>query len=184
MKYSFLTLVFCGALAVPAFAQVESKPKAAETPTLNVTTGPQTAISTPTPQTPKAPDWMEQARAMEQTTVEWMEAEHDFGKIIEGDIAKYTFHFKNTGEYPLKLVRVKASCGCTTPSFSDGEIAPGEEGYVEIAFNSAHKVGFQNKAVTVTGNFEGTNMVLRFKGEVVAKPAETVSIIELADGFV
>ena len=117
---------------------------------------------------------MEEASSMKQTSVEWLEPEFDFGKIEQGTVAKHTYKFKNTGDAPLKLTRVKASCGCTTPNWSKEEIAPGEEGFVEINFNSAGKMGMQHKSVTVTGNFSGTNQLLRFKGEIVKpEPAET-----------
>ena len=170
MKYG-ITLVAAIALGISALS---AQPGGNQQQEVQVApaTGNQIQIATPQPQQPKLPAYMEEAKAMEPTTVEWYEYEHDFGKIIEGEVVKYTFHFKNTGDQPLKLLRVKPSCGCTTPSFTEGDIAPGEEGFIEVAFNSAHKRGFQSKAVTVTGNFEGTNMILRFKGEVVAPETE------------
>ncbi len=113
------------------------------------------------------PDYIVEAEAMEATTVEWDQELHDFGKIIQGTKAKHTFKFTNTGEHPLKITRVKPSCGCTSPSYSKEEIGPGEEGFVEVVFNSAGRKGTQNKAVTVTMNTEEKNKVLRFKGEVV-----------------
>lgn len=177
MKYAISTLLIAAMSCLTAYAQpgqTESEEAAPSTITVTPSTGTQTPVTAPQPQTPRLPAYMEEAKNMEQTSVEWYENLHDFGKIIEGDIAKYTFHFKNTGDHPLKLVRVKPSCGCTTPSYTQEEIAPGEEGYIEVAFNSAHKRGFQNKAVTVTGNFEGTNMILRFKGEVVPVEAPAV----------
>lgn len=115
----------------------------------------------------KRPAYIEEAESMTQTTVEWQAEMHDFGNITQGDIAKHTFTFKNTGEHPLKITRVKPSCGCTTPSYSTEEVAPGEEGFIEVAFNSKGRSGTQNKAVTVTMNTPTRNKVLRFKGEVV-----------------
>ncbi len=119
-----------------------------------------------TGQRPQRPAYMEQADAMEPTTVEWYQAEHDFGEIKAGETVKHTYRFKNTGDQPLKLTRVKASCGCTTPSWSKEAIAPGEEGFIEVAFNSRGKRGPQRKSVVVTGNFEPVNKILRFQGEV------------------
>ena len=55
---------------------------------------------------------------------------HDFGSIEEGVQATVTFTFKNTGNAPLILNSVKASCGCTTPKWTKEPIAPGSEGQV------------------------------------------------------
>lgn len=187
MKYAITGLLIIGLGLTSAFAQPGEAPSTSETErapvTVTPTTGAQIPSAAPRPQTPRLPSYMEEANGMEQTTVEWYENEHDFGKIVEGEVATYTYKFKNVGEHPLKLVRVKASCGCTTPSYSKEEIAPGEEGMVQIAFNTSHKVGFQNKAVTVTGNFPGTNQILRFKGEVVKPEAEQAPAVEAESGI-
>lgn len=118
------------------------------------------------PAAPAQPAYIQQAKQMAPTTVEWFETQHDFGSITQGSTVSHTFRFKNNGTEPLKLTRVKPSCGCTTPEWSREEIAPGEEGFIEVKFNSTGKSGVQSKAVTVTGNFEGTNQILRFRGEI------------------
>ncbi|MEM6348768.1 MAG: DUF1573 domain-containing protein [Bacteroidota bacterium] len=122
------------------------------------------------PAAPAQPAYIQQAKEMAPTSVEWFETQHDFGSITQGETVSHTFRFKNNGTEPLKLTRVKPSCGCTTPEWSREEIAPGEEGFIEVKFNSTGKSGVQSKAVTVTGNFEGTNQILRFRGEI-KKPA-------------
>jgi hypothetical protein len=119
------------------------------------------------PNQPARPAYMEQAESMPQTTVDWGETNHDFGNIKSGEVVKHTYRFTNAGDQPLKLTRVKASCGCTTPSWSKEAIAPGEEGFIEVAFNTRGKSGPQRKTVVVNGNFEPTTMILRFQGEVV-----------------
>lgn len=162
MKRFLLTAWAFVLTAAVVFAQNE-----VEKPSIQVapTSSQQSAVAAP--MQPQLPAYMEEAQNMETTRVEWDEVVHDFGEIIEGEVAKHRYVFTNTGNHPVKLTRVKPSCGCTAPSYSQGEIAPGDSGYVDIAFNSRGKLGMQNKAVTVTGNFEGTNMILRFKGEVV-----------------
>jgi hypothetical protein len=133
---------------------------------------PKPAPAQTAPAQPQRPAFITEAENMPQTSVEWLNTAHDFGDIPEGEIAKHTFTFRNTGEHPLKLTRVRASCGCTTPSWSKEAIQPGEEGFIEVAFNSRGRRGKQTKAVTVTGNFSGLNMVLRFTGEVVPQQGE------------
>ncbi|KKS67408.1 MAG: hypothetical protein UV36_C0008G0016 [Parcubacteria group bacterium GW2011_GWC2_42_6] len=57
---------------------------------------------------------------------------HDFKKIKEQDgLATTVFKFKNTGDAPLVINRVQASCGCTTPTWTKEPILPGKTGEIE-----------------------------------------------------
>lgn len=120
---------------------------------------------------PPQPAWIVKAESMAKTEVEWYEQSHDFGKIVEGDVVTHTFRFKNVGDHPLQLTRVKPSCGCTSPEWSDEPIAPGEEGLVSVSFNSSHKRGMQSKSVVITYNGNPINKVLTFRAEVQPKEA-------------
>ena len=56
---------------------------------------------------------------------------HDFGKIKEdGGKVEYKFMFTNTGDSPLILTNVRASCGCTSPTWTEKPIMPGQKGFV------------------------------------------------------
>lgn len=103
------------------------------------------------------------------TTIQFEEENHTFGKIIEGNIAEHVFKFKNSGDNPLIIKNVKASCGCTTPDWSKDPVAPGGEGYIKVSFDSNGKVGTQNKSVTVELNTAEKVRTLSFTGEVVPK---------------
>jgi hypothetical protein len=103
------------------------------------------------------------------TTAEFIEDNHNFGEIPEGDKVSHTFKFKNTGSNPLKVENVKPSCGCTTPDWSREDVAPGAEGFVTVEFDSKGKTGVQKKSVTVTfANTDPKNKMLQFQGEVIA----------------
>ena len=157
-------------VVTPKPAAVKEQQPAPAPATINVApTSP--SVQATKPPAPPRPAYLEEAETMKATTVEWFETSYDFGNIDAGDIVKHTYRFKNTGSEPLKLTRVKASCGCTTPSWTKEAIEPGEEGFIEVAFNTRGKMGPQRKTVVVTGNFEPLTMVLRFQGEIV-KPAE------------
>jgi hypothetical protein len=121
------------------------------------------------PAAPARPAWMVKAESMPKTSVEWYEQSHDFGQITEGDVVTHTFRFKNVGDNPLQLTRVKPSCGCTSPEWSDEPIAPGDEGLVTVSFNSSHKRGMQSKSVVITFNGNPINKVLTFRAEVKPK---------------
>jgi Protein of unknown function (DUF1573) len=103
------------------------------------------------------------------TTVEFMEDNHNFGEIPDGDKVSHTYKFRNTGSNPLKVENVKPSCGCTTPDWSREDVAPGAEGFVTVEFDSKGKTGVQKKSVTVTfANTDPKNKMLQFQGEVIA----------------
>lgn len=149
--------------------QLKAKPVAQPAQPTQISLSPQapsSAAAPATPAPPKQPDYMEKATTMAQTTVEWEQVEHNYGKVKTGAVVKHTFKFKNTGTEPLLLTRVKASCGCTTPSYSKEPIPPGGEGFIDVSFNTAGKSGIQRKSVTVTSNSQPLNMALRINGEV------------------
>jgi len=76
----------------------------------------------------------------------------EFEDITEGDVVTKVFKFTNTGEAPLIISNATSSCGCTVPSFTKAPIAPGEEGELEVKYNSRGKKNQDNKVVRVTAN--------------------------------
>lgn len=78
---------------------------------------------------------------------------HEFGDIVQGDKVEETFKFTNTGNEPLIITNVQVTCGCTTPKgWPRDPIPPGGKAEVTIGFNSAGKMGRQNKVVTIVSN--------------------------------
>lgn len=85
--------------------------------------------------------------------ITWEKKSHDFGNIFQGDRVEHTFHFTNTGNEPLIITNVQVSCGCTTPKgWPRDPIPPGGSGEITVSFNSAGKMGKQNKPVTLVTN--------------------------------
>jgi hypothetical protein len=92
----------------------------------------------------------------------------DFGKIAEEDQkATYVFNFTNTGNTPLVVSRVHASCGCTTPTWTKEPIEPGKKGSVTVAYNPLGRPGVFTKTITVFTNASEENVTLLIKGEVI-----------------
>ncbi|MEZ4829586.1 MAG: DUF1573 domain-containing protein [Bacteroidia bacterium] len=170
-RYSFLAAIAIMALAAcQTSGSTEDKTAADNNSSVQVSPNGQTLAgqSTDPSTTPKVPDFQAKAEEMAKTSVEFTAEEYDYGQVQAGTNVTHQFKFKNTGTEPLVLTRVKASCGCTTPSYSKDPIPPGGEGFIDVVFNSAGKSGVQNKTVTVTGNFEGNiNKILRISGEVL-----------------
>jgi hypothetical protein len=98
--------------------------------------------------------------------VEWVEQNHDFGKIRQGEPATFEFKFTNKGSVPLILTNASPSCGCTTPDWTKTPVMPGQQGFVKATFNAASPGGF-NKTITVTANVEQGTIPLIIRGEVL-----------------
>lgn len=95
------------------------------------------------------------------------EMQFDFGTINSGEKVTHVFSFTNSGTADLIISQVKASCGCTTPSYPENPIAPGERGEIQVVFNSEGIAGQIDKDVTVLANTTPTTRVLRLTGEVI-----------------
>lgn len=94
---------------------------------------------------------------------------HDFGTLTEGDTVEHNFAFTNTGEFPLIINNITASCGCTTPDWPREPVAPGSTSSVRVRFNSRGKMGEQNKTITIFANTEPAMTDLQFKALVKPK---------------
>ena len=77
---------------------------------------------------------------------------HDFGDIEQGTKVSHVFAFENSGTQPLILSNVLTTCGCTATDWPRDPVAPGGGGKIEVSFNSAGKMGKQNKVITVVSN--------------------------------
>jgi|SRR5690606_4489866 hypothetical protein len=103
-----------------------------------------------------------------KTTIAFDHTEYDFGTITEGDKVTHTYTFTNTGKHPLVIVKTKASCGCTVPSFSKEPVLPGEKGSISVLFNSTKRVGHQQKSVMIYSNAQSEAISVSFKAHVVS----------------
>jgi hypothetical protein len=105
--------------------------------------------------------------------IKFTELSHNFGTVIEGDIARYEFKFTNEGTDPLVLENVHASCGCTTPKWPRDPIAPGASEMIIAEYNSNGRPGTFNKQITVNSN--GGEVVLTITGVVSKEPEKPKS---------
>lgn len=105
--------------------------------------------------------------------ITWEDNAFDFGEIIAGEKVEHTFKFSNTGTEPLVITNVQVTCGCTTPKgWSRDPIAPGKRAELVVQFNSAGKIGRQNKVVIVISNALEGNSQVTFTATVLEKKAQ------------
>jgi len=104
------------------------------------------------------------------------ELTYNFGNISEADgPASHAFTIKNTGDAPLVITRVTASCGCALPEWNKEPIAPGKTGQLKVTFNPKGRPGPFHKTVSIYSNGKKGSYTLAIKGNVT--PKATLPII-------
>lgn len=99
----------------------------------------------------------------------FVEKAHDFGTIKEaGGPVSHTFEFTNTGNEPLVIINVNASCGCTRPEYSKEPIKPGKKGKIKVTYNPAGRPGEFSKDVKIRTN-GNKRPILKITGTVIPK---------------
>ncbi len=117
------------------------------------------------------PQQFSSAFAQGKAEIKFTETSFDFGKIQEADgDASHEFTFTNTGDAPLVLSRVTASCGCTTPEYSKEPIAPGKKGVIKATYGAKGRPGMFTKTISVYTNVQEAPITLTIKGEVIPIP--------------
>jgi hypothetical protein len=106
------------------------------------------------------------ADAANAPVMKFVKPAQDFGKIKSGSKVTSDFKFTNTGKSPLIITDAVATCGCTKPEWPKGPIKPGESGNIHVTFNSAGKMGLQDKMITVTANTSPAQNMVHLIGEV------------------
>jgi len=102
--------------------------------------------------------------------IQFEKMDHNFGRIREeGGPAIFSFKFTNTGNVPLIIQGVEASCGCTTPEWSQEPILPGKTGLIKVSFDPLQRPGAFAKSITVNANVPKNTRVLTISGEVIEK---------------
>ena len=91
---------------------------------------------------------------------------HNYGEIKYNSDGTCEFTFKNTGKEPLLLTNVKASCGCTTPTWPKQPRESGKEGTIVVKYNTKIKGAF-TKSIRVYSNAKTNLITLKITGTVV-----------------
>lgn len=101
-----------------------------------------------------------------QAAIKFDKEIHEFGTLLQGEVASYSFHFTNTGDAPLIISTVNSSCGCTVGDYPHEPIAPGKKGDIKVTYNSSGHRGFQSRTLTVMSNTIPAKTTLRIKATV------------------
>lgn len=100
----------------------------------------------------------------------------DLGIIWQGDKPSCEFEISNTGDADLRLLRVVASCGCTTHKLKKNQLCPGETTTLHVNYDSS---GTNSKALVVYKDLElltndKSHPLCQAKIKAVVKPRFTI----------
>lgn len=100
--------------------------------------------------------------------IAFSEKEHDFGTFRESEgVVSHDFIFTNSGNAPLIINDVKASCGCTTPQWTKEPLLPGRTGTIRVSFDPKARPGSFNKTINVNSNADVPSVILSIHGVVI-----------------
>lgn len=102
---------------------------------------------------------------------EFEETTHDFGNIHEenGKVS-HEFKFTNKGSAPLLITEIIPSCGCTTPTWPQEAVAPGQSAVIKAEFDPMGRPGEIHKTLTIKANTEPATSEVYLTGMVIPKP--------------
>jgi len=102
---------------------------------------------------------------------EFEETTHDFGNIHEenGKVS-HEFKFTNKGTAPLLITEIVPSCGCTTPTWPQEAVAPGQSAVIKAEFDPMGRPGEIHKTLTIKANTEPATSEVFLTGMVIPKP--------------
>ncbi|AQX08266.1 MULTISPECIES: DUF1573 domain-containing protein [Elizabethkingia] len=100
-----------------------------------------------------------QSIAFDKTTLE-------YGDIAQNSNGERFFTITNTGDKPLILTNVKASCGCTTPQWSKDPILPGKSAKLKVGYDTKFTGTFKKLIEVYSNDPESQRSVIWIAGNV------------------
>lgn len=112
--------------------------------------------------------WLAPTLSFAQPSVVFDAPKHDMGSILWNNPAIARFTIKNSGDKPLAIENIEASCGCTVTKWDKKNIAPGTSSEISVSYN-AEMLGHFTKQVAVYTNASKRPTYLTIYGNVVAQ---------------
>ena len=97
------------------------------------------------------------------TTIETDKMVHDFGTIPKNSSTHAVFTVTNSGNRPLVIFHVSASCGCTNVDWERHPIEPEKTTAIRVEMNP-DDVGYFNKTLEVYCNIQESSFKLTITG--------------------
>ncbi|KMQ67872.1 hypothetical protein ACM39_11055 [Chryseobacterium sp. FH2] len=108
-------------------------------------------------------------------TITFDQTTFDYGTIKPSSDGTRFFTVTNTGDKPLVISNVKASCGCTTPEFNTDPIMPGKTAKIKVGYNTAINGPFNKMIEVFSNDAANSRTVIYIKGNVDANAPEVAA---------
>lgn len=104
---------------------------------------------------------------------------YNFGTVEFGNQKiNATFIFTNNSPIDFTIKDVKASCGCTVPSWPENPIKPGHKGVITATFDPTNLAGEVDKTIEIFANYNVImSKIVRIKGIIKEPVVQDRSII-------
>lgn len=83
---------------------------------------------------------------------------YNFGQAKEGDKVAIVFDLTNTSESQLEVLKLSASCGCSTPTLPKTLFEPNETIQMTVVFDTIGKRGTNEKSIWVDYKLDGKEL--------------------------
>jgi hypothetical protein len=91
----------------------------------------------------------------------------NFEPVKMGTTVKAEFKLANKGKSDLKILKMKAACGCTVAKLDNKTIKRKKEAIIQVEFNTTNRRGNQHKTLTIISNDpKNPVIVLHIQGKV------------------
>lgn len=112
----------------------------------------------------------------------WLENQYDFGLFKEAAGPKTgSVRFVNADRDTISVLEVKPSCGCTSASFTEGPIAPGDTAVISFTYDPYMRPGRFQKSVKVLLS-DGKRYSIPISGNVLGTPESLSTFYPVEDG--
>jgi hypothetical protein len=92
---------------------------------------------------------------------------HNFGTLLAGEVAVFTFEYRNNGSGNLEITGAESGCSCLTVEPEKKMILPGDTGRVKVIFDTSGLYGKQFQSFRVFSSRQGIKLDLAVAAEVV-----------------
>lgn len=102
----------------------------------------------------------------------WENRVIELGASPKDDLVEGTFRFKNSGNYPVTILKTETSCGCTSAKLAKKYYAPGESGELIERYKIGWSRGLHQTGLTVITDDPATPKLLLGMKIMIEKSAE------------
>ena len=99
-------------------------------------------------------------------TISFDKTTYEYGTVKTGADGHRFFTVTNTGDKPLILSDVRASCGCTTPEWSKDPIMPKQSTKIKVGYNTSLNGSFKKQIEVFSNDPENSRSVIYIQGNI------------------